>query len=199
MRRRLLTAVVCLCAVLAAQAQPAKQMDMKDVLTVIGERVSVRSYMPEVVSSEAVETLLRAAMAAPSSKNQQPWHFVVLTEKDMLMTLANELPYAKMLKDAPLAIVVCGDTTVHTGESAISWVMDCSAASENLLLAAQALGLGAVWTGAYPYKDRIEAVRKVAALPDHIVPLNVIAIGYPARAEKPKDKWKPERVHYGKW
>lgn len=162
----------------------------------ISERVSTRAYADRPVGREQVETLLRAAMAAPSSKNQQPWHFVVIAERATLRALAAQLPYAKMLDTAPLAVVVCGDTTVHTGESAGSWVMDCSAATQNLLLAAQSLGLGTVWTGVYPYEARIATVREAAALPAHIVPLNVVAVGYPQKAEKPKDKWKPARIHY---
>jgi len=172
---------------------------MKDTLTVISERVSVRSYTGEPVGNEQVETLLRAAMAAPSSKNQQPWHFVVVTERAALRALAAALPHGKMLETAPLAIVVCGDTTVHTGEAAASWIMDCAAATENLLLAVQALGLGAVWIGIYPYEARIAAVRETANLPTHIVPLDILAVGHPATTETPKNKWKPERVHYEKF
>jgi nitroreductase len=172
---------------------------MKDTLTVIRERVSVRNYTNRPVAEAQVETLLRAAMAAPSSKNKQPWHFVLVTQKETMDALSARLPYAKMLHEAPLAIVVCADTAVHTGESAISWVMDCSAATQNLLLAAQAVELGAVWTGVYPYADRIAAVQEALQLPSHVMPLNVIAIGHPAKEEAPKDKWKPERIHQNKW
>lgn len=172
---------------------------MKSLLNTIGERTSVRAYTPQAVAPEQVECLLRAAMAAPSSKNRRPWHFVVVSLAAARQALAAQLPYAKMLNDAPLSVAVCGDTSVHTGESAISWVMDCSAATENLLLAAAAMGLGAVWTGVYPYEDRIAAVRKALALPENIVPLNVIAIGYPAKPPVAKEKWQPERIHYEQW
>jgi nitroreductase len=172
---------------------------MNDFLTIIGERASVRAYTPQAIEPEQVECLLRAAMAAPSSKNRQPWHFVVVSQAAARQALAAQLPYAKMVNDAPLSIVICGDTETHTGEAAISWVMDCSAAAENLLLAATAIGLGTVWTGVYPYEDRITAVRKALALPENITPLNVIAVGHPAKRPAPKDKWKPGRIHYERW
>jgi nitroreductase len=172
---------------------------MKDFLNIIGLRASVRAYTPEAVTPGQVECLLRAAMAAPSSKNRQPWHFVVVAQAAARQALAAQLPYAKMLNEAPLSIVVCGDTDVHPGEAAISWVMDCSAATENLLLAATAMGLGAVWTGIYPYESRITAVRCALALPENIVPLNITVVGHPAKPPAPKDKWRPERIHYEQW
>jgi nitroreductase len=172
---------------------------MKDTLTDIHERASVRAYTPQAVAPEQTEALLRAAMAAPSSKNKQPWHFIVVSEPATRQALAATLPYAAMLSGAPLAVVVCGDTEVHTGEAAISWVMDCAAATENLLLAAQALGLGAVWTGVYPYPERVAGVGRALDIPAHIVPLNIVAVGYPEKPGRPKDKWNPAKVHYEKF
>ena len=172
---------------------------MKNALTIIHERTSVRAYTEQAVSVEQIETMLRAAMAAPSSKNKQPWHFVIITKSETLKLLAAKLPYAKMLEHAPLAIVVCGDTTVHVGEAENNWIMDCSAASENLLLAAQAIGLGAVWTGVFPYSERIAALREIAALPENIVPLNVIAIGYPRKEGHAREAWNPQCIHYEKF
>ena len=172
---------------------------MNDLLTIISKRASVRAYTPQAVEPAQIECLLRAAMAAPSSKNRRPWHFIVVSQAAARQALAAQLPYAKMLNDAPLSVVVCGDTDVHTGDAAISWVMDCSAATENLLLVATAMGLGAVWTGVYPYEDRITAVRKALALPENIVPLNIIAVGHPAKPPAAKDKWQPERIHYEQW
>ena len=172
---------------------------MNDFLNIIGKRTSVRVYTPQAVEPAQTACLLRAAMAAPSSKNRRPWHFVVVSQAAVRQALAAQLPYAKMLNEAPLSIAVCGDTDVHTGEAAVSWVMDCSAATENLLLAATAMGLGAVWTGVYPYEDRITAVRKALALPENIVPLNIIAVGHPAKPPAAKDKWLPERIHYEQW
>lgn len=169
---------------------------MKDALTIIQERASVRAYMPQPVTEGHIEILLRAAMAAPSSKNKQPWRFMVVRQALARNELALALPYAGMLADAPLAIVVCGDTGVHTGESANSWVMDCAAATENLLLAAQALELGAVWTGVYPYADRMQCVKRLLRLPEQVEPLNIVAVGHPARPSRPKDKWDPAKVWY---
>ncbi|MDR2361989.1 MAG: nitroreductase family protein [Prevotellaceae bacterium] len=169
---------------------------MKDALTVIHERASVRVYTSQPITDGDVETLLRAAMAAPTSKNKQPWYFVVVNREAARHTLAAELPYAAMLRDAPLAIIVCGDARVHTGESALSWVMDCAAATENLLLAAHAINLGAVWTGVYPYPDRIQSVQHILQLPEYIIPLNIVAIGHPAKPARPKDKWNPAKVQY---
>ena len=163
------------------------------------KRKSVRRFAECSVTESQLSTLLKVAMAAPSAKNAQPWHFVVIEDRNVLDRLSEQLPYAKMLTSAALAIVVCGDTQVHTGESAQNWIMDCSAATQNLLLVAESMGLGAVWTAAYPYPDRIEAVRTALLLPPEIMPLNVIPIGAPFGNERPLDKWKPERIHREKW
>jgi nitroreductase len=172
---------------------------MKDTLTVISQRKSVRHFADREVSDGQIEILLRAAMAAPSAKNKQVWEFVVINERSILAQLASRLPYAKMLLQAPVAIVVCGDVSQHTEESVLNWVPDCSAAAENLLLAAESLGLGAVWTAAFPYAERIAAVRQAVCIPDHVLPLCVVPIGYPAKDEPIKNKWKPEKIHLNQW
>jgi nitroreductase len=143
--------------------------------------------------------LLRAAMAAPSAKNKQVWEFVVLNDRGRLDRLAALLPYAKMLLQAPVAVVVCGDTSKNTEESELNWVADCSAATQNLLLAAESVGLGAVWTAAFPYAGRMDAVRQITGIPGHIVPLSVVPIGHPAKDEPVKNKWHPEKIHYNQW
>ena len=178
--------------------------DAKDaVLANIASRKSVRSYTEEAVSDAEIETLLRAAMAAPSAMNVQPWSFVVVNGRESLDALSEKLPYAKMLTTAPLAIVVCGDAVIEGRDGNKSengsWMLDCSAATENLLLAAEAMGLGAVWTGAYPVPDRVAAVKEALGLPEEVMPLNVIAIGHPAGEDQPKDKWNPAKIHYGRW
>ena len=120
--------------------------------------------------------------------------------RKVLDKLAAELPYAKMTAQAPLAIVVCGDLSkALNGETDRYWMLDCSAASENLLLAAESMGLGAVWTAVYPENDRIAKVRSVLSLPDHIIPFNLIPVGYPQHREEAKDKFKTENIHYNKW
>ena len=163
------------------------------VLDNIFARKSVRKFTSEPVSEKQVETLLKAAMAAPSALNKQPWRFVVVTDKEKLSSMAAKMPYAR-LDTAPLAIVVCGDTSV----SEKFWTHDCSAATENLLLTAEAMGLGAVWTAASD-GERTEIVREALALPSYIHPLCVVPVGHPDGDFQPKDKWDPTKIHYDRW
>lgn len=166
-------------------------------------RTSVRQYDENrTISRDTVETLLRAAMAAPTAVNKQPWAFVAIDNRQDLDSLAAVLPYARMLTKAPLAIVACGDMSkTIDGETPDKgfWIQDVSAATENLLLAAHALGLGAVWTGVYPDAERVKAVQQRLGMPDSIIPLAVVPIGYPAGPQTPKDKWKTENVHFNRW
>lgn len=165
------------------------------ILESIMTRTSIRRYTDQPVEKETVEKLLRAGMAAPTAVNRQPWHFVAITSREKLDELAGTARNGGMLRQAPLAIVVCGDMDkAMTGKGQAFWIQDCSAATENILLAAHALGLGAVWTGVYPMDERVAEVSKVLSLPQNIVPLCTIIIGYPAEQPKPKDKWKPENV-----
>lgn len=169
----------------------------KAIVESILTRISVRAYTEQTVSADTIELLLRAGMAAPSAVNKQPWHFVAVTDKDKLAGLAAANPNAKMAEKAPLAIVVCGDLTkALEGAAQEYWIQDCSAATENILLAAHGLGLGAVWTGTYPKEERVAGVRQVLNLPETIIPLCTIVIGYPDEAPEPKDKWKTENVSY---
>ena len=169
------------------------------VLENIHNRKSVRQFTSEPVSDEHIQTMLKAAMAAPSAVNFQPWRFVVITEREQLDAMAELLPFAKMLKQAPLAIVVCGETTWFEGNDNPYWQQDCSAATQNLLLAAEALGLGAVWTGVYPDIQRAGDLSTFLGLPSTVQPLCAIPIGHHDGTTQPKDKWKPENIHYGKW
>ncbi|MDZ7775518.1 MAG: nitroreductase family protein [Bacteroidales bacterium] len=168
-----------------------------DALEVIHNRKSVRHFTDQPVSKKQLETLLRAGMAAPTAVNRQPWAFYVVTERKTLDALGEQLPYAKMLFQAQAAIVVCGDMDKAGNlKDKGYWVQDCSAASENILLAAESIGLGAVWTAAYPYDDRTKVVIKELNLPEKHVPLNVIPVGYPSGEDKPKDKWKPGNINW---
>ena len=169
------------------------------VLENIHTRKSVRQFTSESVSDEHIEIMLKAAMAAPSAVNYQPWRFVVVTERAELDAMAEILPYAKMLKQAPLAIVVCGETTWMGGNENPYWDQDCSAATQNILLAAEALGLGAVWTGVYPNPELAGPLGEFLGLPGNVKPLCAIPIGHHDGTTQPKDKWKPENIHYGKW
>lgn len=160
-------------------------------------RASVRAFKPTPVSSSQIDTLLRAAMAAPSAMDKRPWRFVVVTDKAQLAALAKTNPYAGFVAQAPLAIVVCGDMTLAMdGGGRDNWLLDTSAATQNLLLAAHAMGLGAVWTGVWPSPDRSKALADVLHLPDHILPLCNVIIGYPIQPATPKDKWDASRVSY---
>ncbi|MDR0660339.1 MAG: nitroreductase family protein [Prevotellaceae bacterium] len=170
------------------------------VLSVIHNRKSVRNFIPQKkVSKENLTTLVKAGMAAPTAVNKQPWAFVAITERTTLDSLAEGLPYAKMLKEAGAAIIVCGDLTKAIEEYPEYWVQDCSAATENILLAVEVMGLGAVWTAVYPDKDRVEFVKNILDLPETAIPLNVIPIGHPSGETMPKDKWKEENLHWENW
>lgn len=159
-------------------------------------RTSIRQYTDQPVSDEIKEAILRAAMAAPSGVNRQPWEFILIDNSEILQALADSLPYAKMAAKAPMAIAVCGNSSRFLeDEDATLWVQDVSASSENILLAAHALGLGAVWTCLYPHADRMEAVSRILTLPEGIVPFSLIPIGYPARDHSPIGKWHPDRIH----
>ena len=167
------------------------------VLDNIATRTSIRDYENRPVEKEKIEKMLRAAMSAPTAMNKQPWHFVVVDQRTTLDALSDANPHAKMIKKAPLVIVVCGDMSkAIEGGGRDFWIQDASAATENLLLAAHALGLGAVWTGAYPSEERSQAISKALSLPDNLIPLNMVVIGYPAEHPQPKDKWKEENISY---
>ncbi|TAL31520.1 MAG: nitroreductase family protein [Spirochaetes bacterium] len=174
--------------------------DSDPVLKVIFGRKSVRHFTDRKVPRDALDLLVKAGMAAPSALNKQPWAFVVATDRAILDRLAAALPFAKMLSRAGAAIVVCGIPAEGTkGAGSEYWVMDCSAATENILLAAEASGLGAVWTAAYPSTERVASVREILGIPGTVVPLNVIPVGYPTGEDLPKDKYRPENVHWDRW
>ena len=188
-------------------AEKAAESNGNAVLENIFQRKSVRSYTEQALTAEQIETLLRAAMAAPSGMNLQPWRFVVVTEPEVKQALAG--PRGGMIAQAPAVFVVCGETTTLGRPAAEgaeparvpngNWTADCAAATENLLLAAEAIGLGAVWTACYPYEERMSQARAALGLPEEVSPYCIVPVGYPAGDEQPKDKWKPENVHYDKW
>lgn len=172
----------------------------KSAIDNIMSRTSVRKYQNRQVEDEKITAILKAAMAAPTAANKQPWQFIVTKKQEVRQQLASALPYAKMVAQAPLAIVVCGDVSkAMKDEEQPFWIQDASAASENILLSAHSLGLGAVWTGLYPLQDRVKAVQHILHLPQSVIPLNLIPIGYPVENPIPKDKWKEENVHYDGW
>ncbi|MFP4056196.1 MAG: nitroreductase family protein [Candidatus Brocadiia bacterium] len=171
---------------------------MSDVLEFIQKRRSIRAYKKDAPVSEAqVETLLRAAMAAPSAGGEQAWAFVVIRERKTLDQVTEIHPYASMLEAAPLAILVCGD--LEREKHKHMWVQDCAAATQNLLLAAANIGLGTCWCGVHPQPEREEGLRRLCDLPKHIVPFAIVAVGVPDEQKGPADYYDPERVHDERW
>jgi len=165
------------------------------------QRRSVRSFTDQKILDDEMNQILRAGMAAPTAVNSQPWEFIVVTEQSLLDRLAEDLPYAKMSKNAAAVIVVCGniEKSLTKQNNDPYWSLDCSAATENILLASQALGLGGVWTAVYPDEGRMKSVSKILNLPEHIKPFNVIPLGHPAKDGKTIDKYKEERIHFNAW
>ena len=197
--KKLLILLVLATGFLFAGCQKEKDSS-EAVLDCIASRTSIRQYTDEAVSEADQEKLLRAGMAAPSACNLQPWRFVVLTDGAVKQEIADSIRPAGPAAVAPLVIVVCGDMTATIDEAGRDyWIEDCSAVSENILLAPNAMGLGGVWLGVYPLKERVDFLKERLGLPSDIVPLGMLAIGHPAENPEPKDKWKPESVHYNKW
>lgn len=172
---------------------------MNPDLAFIFNRRSVRQYTDRDVSPAMVRDLLEAAMAAPSAVARDPWEFIVIRKRDMLAKVAQALPNGKMLGDAAVGIIVCGDMECAHGGELSFMLQDCSAAIENLLLAAQALGLGACWLGVHPRQDRIDHIRSVFQLPEAIVPVSAIAIGWPAQKPEPRTRYDEASVHCDAW
>jgi nitroreductase len=168
-----------------------------DALTMIFTRRSIRLYKAKPVSRELIHEVLRAAMSAPSAGNERPWHFIVLTDRAILDEIPKFHPYSAMLKQAHAAILVCGDPTLekHKGY----WVLDCATASQNILLAAHAKGLGSVWCGVYPTEDRVRNLRNLLKLPEHIVPFSLLPLGFPAETKEAQDRFDASRVHENAW
>lgn len=170
-----------------------------DAMEAILTRRSIRRYTDEPVDEGIIEQLLEAAMAAPSAHNEQPWHFVVIDERAILDGVTEFHPYSRMLKEAPLAIAVLADRELLADGSVDFWIQDGSAATQNLLLAAHALGLGACWLGICPRPELIVSLRKLLGLPDRIEPLAVVALGHAAEEKSPPAYFKPDRVHRNHW
>lgn len=168
---------------------------MEDFLELVQSRRSIRDYTDQDVTDEQVEAMLKAAMAAPSVEDLRPWHFVVVRKRKRLDQLAKAHKYAYVLEKAPMAIVVCGDQEI----SKRHWVGDSGAATQNLLLAATAVGLGGMWIGLYPNKKRQKYVRELLDIPERMGVLCVVALGYPAKKKKALSRYDAERVHQESW
>ena len=161
-------------------------------------RRSIRKYTDQKVDEETIKKILEAGLSAPSAKNLQPWHFIVVTDREALDKLADVRPVWKMLKGAPLGFVVLADLSLYDDVPAM-YVQDCSAATENMLLAAQALGLGGVWLGLYPREEAISGVRELFDIPENMMPIAAMSIGYPAEQRDPRPEPKWEKVHWQKF
>jgi nitroreductase len=171
-----------------------KSMDaIENLLT----RKSVRKYSSQPVSQGDLELILKAGMQAPSARNCQPWHFVVMTERAMMDEVPKFHPYASSMNSAPLAILVCGDEKLAARPK--GWRVDCAAAVENILLAAHALGMGAVWMAVDPDEKRLEGMCRLIQFPEGITPFALVSIGYPLEDPVLKERYKRERIHYNAW
>lgn len=169
-----------------------------DAIEAIVSRRSIRKYKKKAVPEKLIDELLNAAMHAPSACNEQPWHFVIINNREILNEVPKYHSHSSMVREALVAIVVCADLNL-TEEDGAWWVQDCSAATENILIAAQAKGLGAVWLGVYPKDDRVKGIQSLLALPQNIIPLCVIPIGYPAERKTYENRYQSSRVHYNCW
>jgi len=162
-------------------------------------RRSIRVYAPGEVSQEVVTNLLEAAMAAPSAVAKDPWRFIVIRDKQMLGAIAKVLPNGKMLATASVGIVVCGDLATAHDRQLSYLLQDCSAAIENLLLAAHLLGLGACWLGVHPREERVKQIRELLSVETGVIPVACIAVGYPGETKEPRTRYNREYVHFEKW
>jgi len=168
-----------------------------EILNGILSRRSIRKYTDEVIPQEKMEELLRYGMYAPSARNCQPWHFVLMNDRELFPKIEAFHPHTKMLKHAQWGIAVCGDDELaHTPEY---WPVDCSAATQNILLAAHAMGYGAVWLGIYPRPERIAAMKELLSLPPHVHAFSIVAVGCPAQEVALPERFHPERIHLNKW
>lgn len=168
-----------------------------NLLDGIFTRRSIRKYTDKEVSDDLIKKLLKAGMSAPSAGNQQAWHFVVINDHKILDKIPNIHPYSQMLKQASLAILVCGNLEKETHKG--YWVQDCSAVTQNILLAAHGLGLGAVWLGVHPREARVNGIKELLNLPEHIAPLSLVSIGYPAEGKPKAERYDEAKISYNKW
>lgn len=168
-----------------------------DIIEGILTRRSIRKYTGEKISEEQLKTILRAGFQAPSARNRQPWHFIVVRDRNKLESIAQAHPYAKMLPEAGCGIIVCGDNNVEN--SLGNLVEDCSAAIQNILLAAHGLGLGAVWCGLYPVTERTNVISDLFDLPQNIIPVGLAVVGHKNEEKEVVDRYAEERIHYDRW
>lgn len=169
-----------------------------DAMEALFSRGSIRKYATGLITEEVLREVLEAAMSAPSAGNQQPWHFIIINDRKILEEVPTFHPHSQMLREASVAILVCGDLKLekHVGY----WVQDCAAATENLLLAVHAKGLGAVWLGIFPREERVGGLRKLLSIPDHVIPFSLIPVGFPAESKPLRpDRYNAIKIHHNHW
>ncbi|MDH7517344.1 MAG: nitroreductase family protein [Candidatus Thermoplasmatota archaeon] len=168
-----------------------------DAIEAILSRRSIRKYINKPIPKEVIKELLEAGMSAPSAGNEQPWHFILINDPKILKEIPSFHNHAQMLNEASTAILVCNDKRLDKhGEM---WIQDCSAATENILIAVNAKGLGGVWLGIYPREERMNGMRKLLSIPEYIIPFSLISIGYPGERKPPANRYDASRVHQNKW
>jgi nitroreductase len=168
-----------------------------DAIEAIFNRRSIRKFKNQLIDKEPIELIIKAAMHAPSARNTQSWQFLVIFDKKMLNAITKVHPYSSMMTEASHAILVCGDKNLEPNEAYCN--QNCSAATQNILLAAHAKGIGSVWLGVYPREERVKGISALFELPEHILPVSLIALGYPNEKPKLPDRFVPDKVHYEKW
>lgn len=169
-----------------------------EALQAVLSRRSIRKYTQEPVPESSIQKILEAAASSPSAGNSQPWQFLVVTDRSLLQRVPEFHEYAAMLREAPAAILVCGESAAAPFSGAY-WVQDCAAASQNILLASHALGLGSCWLGVYPEERRIEGLRELFGIPAGITPFSLIAVGHPAEEKPLSNRFDAQRVHCNRW
>lgn len=168
-----------------------------DAMEAILTRRSVRKYTKKKISENTITELLNAAVSAPSASNEQPWHFIIIDKREILDKIPEFHPYAKMLIEANIGILVCGDINLEKFKG--YWILDCSAATQNILISARALGLGACWLGIYPRQERIKRIKEMLKLPKNIIPFSLISMGYTIEEQNTVDRLDEYRIHKNKW
>ncbi|MFW6103934.1 MAG: nitroreductase family protein [Bacteroidota bacterium] len=160
-------------------------------------RRSIRAYKPDKIEYREVEDIVKAGMYAPSAVNCQPWHFIIIDDREIFQQIMDIHPYSWMLKDAQYAVVVLGDEKLQHGPG--YWEVDCAAATQNILLAAHSKGIGSVWLGLHPREQRKQDIKELFNLPQHIQPFSIISLGYPDEEKEQPDRFKKERIHHNHW
>ncbi|MGE5473867.1 MAG: nitroreductase family protein [Ignavibacteriales bacterium] len=168
-----------------------------DVLEAIYTRRSIRKFTGEVISDNQLKSILKAGFYAPSANNYQPWHFVIVRNKKMLESMSGIHPYAKMLPNAGCGIIVCGDTTKQAEMGFL--IEDCSAAIENMLLAAHGIGLGSVWISLYPITSRYQPIASILNIPENFIPVGMIAVGQKAEVKNTNERYHQDKIHFEQW